>query len=58
MDYDNRIENREKMSPFCVNILTSKYKRLLQMKLLQSYSRDLMLTANKLHVGTETLTFI
>lgn len=40
------------MSPFCRGILTAKYKRHLQMKLLRSYSEDLLLTAGKLNVCT------
>jgi len=40
------------MMPACISILTSKYRRQLQMLLVQSYSNDLMLTANKLLVGT------
>jgi hypothetical protein len=57
-DYEDRIEGRDKLSPFCIGILTSKYKRLLQLKMLDSYSKDLLLTANKLLVGTETCKLI
>jgi len=46
------------MSPFCVSILTSKYKRHKQIDLLRSYSQDLLLTASKLNTCTETLTFL
>jgi hypothetical protein len=41
-----------------VNILTSKYKRHLQLKLLDAYSKDLLQTANKFLVGTETCKLI
>jgi hypothetical protein len=51
-DYDFIVENKEKMSHSCVSLLTSKYKRHIQMKLLRSYSEDLMLTAGKLNVCT------
>jgi len=30
----------------------------MQLKLLQCYSKDLLMTANKLNVGTETLRYI
>jgi hypothetical protein len=33
-DYDDRIEGRDKMSGTCCTILTSKYKRLLHLRLL------------------------
>lgn len=33
-DYEKRIENKEKMSGLCVTILTTKYKRYLQLKLM------------------------
>lgn len=46
------------MSVTCINLLTSKYKRLLHLKLLDSYTNDLLLTANKLLVGTETCKLI
>ena len=41
-DYDDRVEGREKMSPFCIALLTAKYKRHLHLKLLSSYSADLL----------------
>lgn len=46
------------MSNHCLGILISKYKRLIQLKLLQSYSKDLLMTANKLNVATETIKYI
>lgn len=57
-DFEDRIDGRDKMSGTCCNILTSKYKRLLHLRLLQAYSNDLLLTANKLLVGTETCKLI
>lgn len=51
-DYEDRVEGRDKMSPACIALLTAKYKRLLHLKLLNAYSTDLLLTANKLLVGT------
>lgn len=57
-DYEDRVEGREKMSPFCLALLTSKYKRQLQLKLLACYSADLLDTASKYLVGTETCKII
>lgn len=49
-DFDSTVENKEKMSPFCVSLLTSKYRRHVQMTLLRAYSEDLKQTVGKLNV--------
>jgi hypothetical protein len=46
------------MTSLCISILTSKYKRHLQLNLLNAYSKDMMETANKFLVGTETCKLI
>lgn len=51
-NYEDRVEGKDKMTSLCTTILTSKYKRHLQLKLLDAYSLDLMETANKFLVGT------
>jgi len=40
------------MSAFCVSILTSKYKRLLQLKLIDQYRQDLEASAAKMAAAT------
>ena len=37
-DYEGKIDNKDKMSPFCISLLNSKYKRLKTIDLLKSYS--------------------
>lgn len=57
-NFEDRIEGKDRMSGNCVAILTSKYKKYLQLKLIDSYSNDLLLTANKFLVSTETCKII
>jgi hypothetical protein len=51
-DYDERIEGRDKMSTFCLSILTAKYRRHLQLQLLRDYTKDLLQSAGKLTICT------
>ena len=51
-DYESKIDNKDKMSPFCISLLNSKYKRLKTIDLLKSYSQDMLQTAGKLNVCT------
>jgi hypothetical protein len=57
-DYDSRIVGREKLPPVCINLLTAKYRRLLQVQLLKEYTNDLLLTASKQQVATENCALI
>ena len=57
-DYEDRVEGREKLPPFCLALLTAKYRRQLQLRLLACYSADLLETASKYLVGTETCKII
>jgi hypothetical protein len=57
-NYEDKVDGKDRMSVNCVTILTSKYKKYLQLKLIDSYSNDLLLTANKFLVGTETCKII
>ena len=49
-DYENLIDGKDKMSPFCINLLNSKYKRLKTLQLLKNYGEDSVQTTAKLNV--------